>query len=66
VARVVFTTAADADADVIFEGFYAKAGKPTVVKYRALFRRLYQNLDLGRRAPKSAGKFASASSLRTS
>jgi toxin ParE1/3/4 len=44
VARVVFTAAADADAAYIFEDLYAKAGKPTVIKYRALFKKLYDNL----------------------
>ena len=41
VARVVITTAADADAAVIFDDLYAKAGKSTVVKYRALFKKIY-------------------------
>jgi toxin ParE1/3/4 len=44
VARVIFTAAADADAASIFDDLYAKAGKPTVVKYRALFKTLYDNL----------------------
>lgn len=43
-AQVVFTEAADADAAFIFEDLYTKAGKPTVVKYRALFKKLYDNL----------------------
>ena len=43
-ARVVFTAAADADAASIFDDLCAKAGKPTVVKYRALFKTLYDNL----------------------
>jgi plasmid stabilization system protein ParE len=43
-ARVVFTAAADADAAFIFDDLYAKAGKSTVVKYRAAFRTLYEHL----------------------
>src|SRR5450432_821304 len=42
--RVVFTAAADADAAAIFDELYAKAGKATVVKYRASFRALYGKL----------------------
>jgi hypothetical protein len=34
-ARVVFTAVADADATFFLDDLYAKAGKPTVVKYRA-------------------------------
>ena len=44
-ARVVFTAAADADAASIFDDLYTKAGKPTVVKYRAAFKALYDNLS---------------------
>jgi toxin ParE1/3/4 len=43
-ARVVLTDAADADAAFIFDDLYAKAGKPTVVKYRAAFKTLYERL----------------------
>ncbi len=43
-ARVLFTSAADADADCIFDDLYIKAGKTTVVKYRLLFKTLYDNL----------------------
>jgi len=43
-ARVVFTVAADAEAAPIFDDLYAKACKPTVVKYRASFKALYDNL----------------------
>ena len=42
--QVVFTAAADSDAASLFDDLYAKAGKPTVVKYRALFKKLYDNL----------------------
>src|ERR1700693_3155845 len=41
-ARVVLTDAAGAA--FIFEELYAKAGKPTVVKYRAAFKTLYERL----------------------
>ena len=55
-AKVVFTAAADADAAAIFDELNAKAGKPTVIKYRGLLRRLYENLadfpDLGPPRPK--------------
>jgi toxin ParE1/3/4 len=54
--RVVFTAAADADAAFIFDDLYAKAGKSTVVKYRAAFRTLYLHLaafpDSGALRPK--------------
>ena len=43
-AQVVFTATADSDVATIFDDLYAKAGKPTVGKYRALFRKLYDNL----------------------
>jgi len=43
-ARLVFTAAADADADSIYQYLYTKAGKPTVVKYRAAFKSLYEHL----------------------
>ena len=44
-ASIVFTAAADADAAAIFDDLYAKAGKSTVVKYRASFSALYRNLQ---------------------
>ncbi|MBI1867622.1 MAG: type II toxin-antitoxin system RelE/ParE family toxin [Methylocystis sp.] len=34
----------DADSAAIYAELDAKAGKPTVLKYRALFRRLYEHL----------------------
>ena len=43
-ARVVITATADADSAAILEYLNVKAGQPTVVKYRALFRRLYARL----------------------
>ena len=43
-AQVIFTAAADSDAATIFDDLYAKAGKPTVVKYRALFKKLYDDV----------------------
>ena len=43
-SRIIFTEAADADAASIFDELYTKAGKPTVVKYRASFKILYDNL----------------------
>jgi toxin ParE1/3/4 len=55
-ARVVVTASADADAELIFDDLYAKAGKPTVIKYRAALRALYQHLaafpDSGAPRPK--------------
>jgi toxin ParE1/3/4 len=55
-ARVVFTAAADADAAFILDDLYTKAGKPTVVKYRASFKTLYEHLadfpDSGAPRPK--------------
>jgi toxin ParE1/3/4 len=43
-ARVVFTDSGDSDSSFIYADLHGKAGKPTVVKYRALFRRLYERL----------------------
>src|SRR5258708_13812216 len=43
-ARVVITAAADADSAAILDYLNVKAGLPTVVKYRTLFRRLYDRL----------------------
>jgi toxin ParE1/3/4 len=43
-ARVLFTASADADAAAIFSYLRREAGKGTVIKYRALFRRLYEQL----------------------
>lgn len=43
-ARVVITASADADSAAILDYLSVKAGQPTVVKYRALFRRLYARL----------------------
>jgi toxin ParE1/3/4 len=43
-ARVVITASADADSAAILDYLNVKAGQPTVVKYRALFRRLYDRL----------------------
>jgi toxin ParE1/3/4 len=55
-APVSFTAAADADAAGIFDDLYAKAGKSTVVKYRAALRTLYEHLaefpDSGAPRPK--------------
>ena len=45
-ARVALTAAADADADVIFADLYAKAGKATVIKYRAALNALYRHLTV--------------------
>jgi hypothetical protein len=65
VTRIVFTKAADEDAAFIFDDLYAKAGKPTVVKYRALFKKLYETWPTFpkavRRAPESGDRYASAS-----
>lgn len=59
-ARVVFTAAADADMAGIFDDLYVKAGKPTVIKYRAAFRTLYEHLadfpDSGAPRPKIGAK----------
>ena len=59
-ARVVFTAAADADAAAIFDYLYAKAGKSTVLKYRAAFKTLYEHLanfpDSGAPRPKVGGR----------
>ena len=43
-ARIAFTAAADADAATIFDDLYSKAGKSTVIKYRAALRKLYEHL----------------------
>jgi len=43
-ARIVFTAAADADAEAIFDHLYEKAGKAIAVKYRASFRSFYNLL----------------------
>ena len=43
-ARIVFTESADSDSAYIYADLHGKAGTPTVVKYRALFRRLYERL----------------------
>jgi toxin ParE1/3/4 len=43
-ARVVFTASVDADSASILVDLNTKAGKPTVVKYRALFRKFYEHL----------------------
>ena len=43
-ARVAFTAAADADAAFIFDDLYTKAGKSTVIKYRAALKTLYEHL----------------------
>jgi len=43
--RVVITAAADADSAAILDYLNVKAGRPTVVKYRTLFRRLYDRLE---------------------
>jgi toxin ParE1/3/4 len=55
-APIVFTAAADADAAAIFDYLYAKAGKSTVLKYRAAFKTLYEHLanfpDSGAPRPK--------------
>ena len=42
--RIVFTESADSDSSYIYADLHGKAGTPTVVKYRALFRRLYERL----------------------
>ena len=42
--RVAFTAAADADAAFIFDDLYTKAGKSTVIKYRAALKALYEYL----------------------
>ena len=59
-ARVVFTAAADADAALIFDDLYAKAGKSTVVKYSHRVRALYMHLaafpDSGAPRPKIGAK----------
>jgi toxin ParE1/3/4 len=59
-ASVVFTAAADADAAFVFDDLYTKAGKPTVVKYRAAFKTLYEHLadfpDSGAPRPKVGPK----------
>jgi toxin ParE1/3/4 len=55
-ARIVFTDSADSDSLFIYTGLHLKAGKPTVVKYRALFKKLYEQLadfpDSGAPRPK--------------
>jgi toxin ParE1/3/4 len=55
-ARVVFTDSADLDSSFIYAGLHGKAGMSTVVKYRALFRKLYKQLadfpDSGAPRPK--------------
>jgi toxin ParE1/3/4 len=43
-ARIVIAAAADADSAAILDYLNVKAGKPPVVKYRALFGRLYDRL----------------------
>jgi toxin ParE1/3/4 len=43
-ARIVVTDTADSDSSFIYADLHGKAGMPTVVKYRALFRRLYERL----------------------
>jgi toxin ParE1/3/4 len=43
-ARVVFTASADADSAFVLDDLNAKAGKLTVVKYRSLFKTLYEVL----------------------
>lgn len=45
-ARVVFTAAADRDASDIFNDLFVKAGKATVLNYRAAFRTQYEHLAL--------------------
>jgi toxin ParE1/3/4 len=42
--HIVFTDSADSDSEFIYADLHGKAGKPTVIKYRALFRRLYERL----------------------
>ena len=45
-ARIVITTSADADAETIPDYLNARAGQSTVIKYRALFRKLYERFYL--------------------
>lgn len=42
--KILFTAAAASDAAAIYAELYAKAGQATVLKYRALFARLYRRL----------------------
>jgi len=42
-ARIVFTATADPDVALVLGDLHAKAGKPTVVKYRESFRALYRH-----------------------
>jgi toxin ParE1/3/4 len=54
--RIVFTEAAESDTAFIYADLHAKAGKQTVLKYRALFKSLYERLagfpDSGAPRPK--------------
>src|SRR5438093_248472 len=43
-ARIVITASADADTETILDYLNTRAGQPTVIKYRALFRKLYDRL----------------------
>ncbi len=45
-AHVVFTDSADADSAVIYADLNAKAGKRTALKYRGLFKGLYEHLAI--------------------
>lgn len=42
--KIIFTAAAESDAAAIYANLYSKAGEATVLKYRALFARLYRRL----------------------
>jgi toxin ParE1/3/4 len=43
-ARVIITASADADSAAILGDLNSKAGQPTVIKYRTLFKELYRRL----------------------
>jgi toxin ParE1/3/4 len=43
-ARIVITASAAADSAAIFDYLNATAGRATVIKYRALFSKLYERL----------------------
>jgi plasmid stabilization system protein ParE len=43
-ARVVITASADADSAAILGEIKSKAGEPTAIKYRTLFKQLYDRL----------------------
>ncbi len=43
--EIVFSELADTNSHTIFEYLYENAGEKTALKYRAMFDKLYQNLE---------------------